>query len=32
MLKLYGQYRSRAFRVAWLCRESGIAFEHVNVP
>jgi hypothetical protein len=22
MLKLYGQYRSRAFRVAWLCKES----------
>jgi hypothetical protein len=20
MLKLYGQYRSRAFRVAWLCK------------
>ena len=31
MLKLYGQYRSRAFRVAWLCRESNIPYEHVNV-
>ncbi|MFN2643746.1 MAG: glutathione S-transferase family protein [Burkholderiales bacterium] len=31
MLKLYGQYRSRAFRVAWLCKESGISYEHVNV-
>lgn len=31
MLTLYGQYRSRAFRVAWLCLESGIPFEHVNV-
>lgn len=30
MLKLYGQYRSRAFRVAWLCKESDIAFEHVD--
>jgi glutathione S-transferase len=31
MLKLYGQYRSRAFRVAWLLKESNIAYEHVNV-
>lgn len=31
MLKVYGQYRSRAFRVAWLCKESGIPYEHVNV-
>ena len=31
MLKLYGQYRSRAFRVAWLCKESNIAYEHHNV-
>ena len=31
MLKLYGQFRSRAFRVAWLCKESGIPYEHVNV-
>ena len=30
MLKLYGQYRSRAFRVAWLCKESNIPYEHVN--
>jgi glutathione S-transferase len=31
MLKLYGQYRSRAFRVAWLCKESNIPYEHVDV-
>ena len=31
MLKLYGQYRSRAFRVAWLCKESDIPYEHINV-
>jgi len=31
MLKLYGQYRSRAFRVVWLCKESEIPYEHVNV-
>jgi len=31
MLKLYGQYRSRAFRVVWLCKESGIPYEHVEV-
>ena len=31
MLKLYGQYRSRAFRVTWLLKESGIPYEHVNV-
>jgi len=31
MLKLYALYRSRAFRVAWLCKESGIAYEHVDV-
>ena len=31
MLKLYGQYRSRAFRVVWLCKESNLAYEHVNV-
>jgi len=30
MLKIYGQYRSRAFRVVWLCKESGIPYEHVN--
>lgn len=31
MLKLYGQYRSRAFRVAWLLKKSSIPYEHVNV-
>jgi glutathione S-transferase len=31
MLKLYGQFRSRAFRVAWLCKESNIPYEHQNV-
>lgn len=31
MLKLYGQYRSRTFRVAWMCKESDIVYEHVNV-
>lgn len=31
MLKLYGQYRSRTFRVAWLCKESNIPYEHSNV-
>jgi glutathione S-transferase len=31
MLKLYGQYRSRAFRVAWMCKESNIPYEHENV-
>jgi glutathione S-transferase len=31
MLKVYGQYRSRAFRVVWLCKESNIPYEHVNV-
>lgn len=31
MLKLYGQYRSRAFRVAWLCKESNISYDHHNV-
>jgi len=31
MLKIYGQYRSRAFRVMWLCKESRILYEHVNV-
>jgi glutathione S-transferase len=31
VLKLYGQYRSRAFRVAWLCKESNIPYEHVDV-
>ena len=31
MLKVYGQARSRAFRVLWLCKESNIPFEHVPV-
>ena len=31
MLKLYGQYRSRAFRVTWLCKEANIPYEHHNV-
>ena len=31
MLKLYGQYRSRTFRVCWLLKESNIPYEHVNV-
>jgi glutathione S-transferase len=31
MLKIYGQYRSRAFRVIWLCKESNIEYEHVDV-
>ncbi len=31
MLKIYGQARSRAFRVIWLCKESGIAYEHIPV-
>lgn len=31
MLKIYGQWQSRAFRVAWLCKESNIPFEQVNV-
>ncbi len=36
MLKIYGQARSRAYRVLWLCTESGIPFEHdpvsIHVP
>ena len=36
MLKIYGQARSRAFRVIWLCTESKIPFEHdpvtIHVP
>jgi len=31
MLRLFGQFKSRAFRVAWLCKEAGIPFEHVDV-
>ena len=36
MLKIYGQTRSRAFRVLWLCKESNIPFEQkpisIHVP
>ena len=36
MLKIYGQTRSRAFRVLWLCNESNIPFEQkpisIHVP
>src|SRR5262245_3199662 len=36
MLKIYGQARSRTFRVLWMCKESNIAFEHdpvsIHVP
>jgi glutathione S-transferase len=28
VLKIYGQARSRAFRVLWLCKESNIPYEH----
>lgn len=31
MLKIYGQARSRTFRVLWLVRELGIAYEHIPV-
>jgi glutathione S-transferase len=31
MLKIYGQARSRTFRVLWLCKESGIPYEHIPV-
>jgi glutathione S-transferase len=31
VLKVYGQARSRAFRVIWLCNESNIPYEHVPV-
>lgn len=31
MLKIYGQPRSRAFRVLWLCKESNIPYEHIPV-
>jgi glutathione S-transferase len=31
MVKIYGQARSRAFRVIWLCLESQIPFEHLPV-
>lgn len=31
MLKIYGQPRSRAFRVLWLANEAGIPYEHIPV-
>ena len=31
MLKIYGQPRSRAFRVIWLAKEAGIPYEHIPV-
>jgi glutathione S-transferase len=31
MLKIYGQPKSRTFRVLWLCKESAIAYEHIPV-
>lgn len=31
MLKIYGQPKSRAFRVLWLAKEAGIAYEHIPV-
>jgi glutathione S-transferase len=31
MLKIYGPGRSRTFRVFWLCKESGISYEHIPV-
>jgi len=31
MLKIYGQWASRAYRVAWLCKESNLPYEHVDV-
>ena len=31
MLKIYGQPRSRAFRVLWLAKEAGIPYEHLPV-
>jgi glutathione S-transferase len=31
VLKIYGQTRSRTFRVLWLCKESNIAFEQVPI-
>src|SRR4029079_11304170 len=36
MLKVYGQARSRTFRVLWMCTESNISFEHdpvsIHIP
>ncbi len=31
MLKIYGQPRSRAFRVLWLAKEASIPYEHIPV-
>ena len=31
VLKIYGQTRSRTFRVLWLCKESNITFEQVPI-
>jgi glutathione S-transferase len=31
MLKIYGQPRSRTFRVLWLAKEAGIEYEHIPV-
>jgi len=31
MLKIYGQARSRTYRVLWFCKESNIPFEHIPV-
>jgi len=31
MLKIYGQPRSRTFRVLWMAKELGIAYEHIPV-
>src|ERR1043166_7311789 len=31
MLKIFGQARSRTFRVLWLCEESSIPYEHIPV-
>jgi glutathione S-transferase len=31
MLRIYGQARSRTFRVLWLCHESAIPYEHIPV-
>ena len=31
MLKIYGPARSRAFRVIWLCKETGIPYEHIPI-
>lgn len=31
MLKIYGQPKSRAFRVLWMANEAGLAYEHIPV-